>query len=497
VRTPARTATHAAPVPWRERWFGTELRWVLGFCVLALVVRLSTDRSVWIDEAISVHEASQPYGQMLHLLRSSDVHPPLYFTLLWGVIHLTGSTAEVIVRIPSLLPGVALVAVAYYAARDMWDRRTARLAGLIAAIGPAAVWYSQDARMYALFMLFATIAAWMLVRILRRGSWRDLAVFTASCIALLWTQYDTVLPVGTLFAILAGVGVRRVVRERSWRLARQALVAGGAIVLSFVPLIGWVVQQYGHTSGLSATVPAQAGQGTAAQPGLSAYSALANGVWAVVGYHSDHAMVLINAFWPLLILLVLASLGRGASTPGRVLAALAVVPPAILFVAAIHRNDLFDLRYFAATVPALNLLIARLAVSWARGRFTRIAVPLLLTVALGAGLVDEQINRSNPRVYDFRSAVQYVRDHSEPGDLLLYGPTFLTSELEYYRPGVTTKPVSGVPQTRGSKHVFVLGSFLNKAGPAGQVGTAVVSLKKHRHLVRTLHFPNVTVWEFT
>jgi hypothetical protein len=318
-------------------------------------------------------------------------------------------------------------------------------------------------------------------------------------VALLWTQYDTFFPVLTLLVIFAGVGVRRLITHGNRRTLAQALTAAAVIVALCVPLIPWVLQQYGHTKGLTASVPAQAGQGTGTSPhtGLNAYSILADGVWAVFGYHSDQAMVLINALWPLLLLLVLVSLGRGRSTAGRVIAAVAFVPPAILFVLGLRRPDLFDLRYFAATVPMLNLLLARLAASWVRGRFTRVVVPVLLIAALGVGLVDEQVNRSNPRVYDFRSAVQFVRANAGPHDLLLYGPTYLSSELEYYRPGVDTRPISGVPQTQGDPHVFVLGSFLNTKAAAGQVGTAVVSLKQHRNLDRVVHFPNVTVWEFS
>lgn len=474
-----------------------DLSWVIPLCAVALAVRLSTDRSVWIDEAISVHEASQPYGQMLHLLRTTDVHPPLYFTLLWAAIHWTGSTTETIVRIPSIVPGILLVAVSYYAARDLWNRRTARFAGVIAVIGPAAVWYSQDARMYALFMLFATVAAWMLVRILRAPRVREVIVFTACCAALLWTQYDTFFAVATLMLIFAGVGIHRLVRDRDWRIVLCAVASAGVVAALCWPLIGWIAQQYGHTKGLTAAVPAQAGQSAASQPGLNAYSVLADGVWAVFGYHSDETMVLINALWPLLLLLVLASLGRGASSGGRILAALAIVPPTILFIIGQRRSDLFDLRYFSATVPALNLLLARLAASWVRGKFTRVAVPVLVIAALSGGLADEQVNSTNPRVYDFRSAVKFVRAQAGPHDVLLFGPSYLNSELDYYRPGITAKPITGVPQTSKVPHVFVLGSFLNLKGPAGQVGTAVSSLKQNRHLDRVVKFPNVTVWEFS
>jgi hypothetical protein len=100
-------------------------------------------------------------------------------------------------------------------------------------------------------------------------------------------------------------------------------------------------------------------------------------------------------------------------------------------------------------------------------------------------------------VYDFRSAVKFVRAEAGPNDLLLFGPSYLNSELDYYRPGITAKPITGVPQTKKVPHVFVLGSFLNLKGPAGQVGTAVSSLKQNRHLDRVVKFPNVTVWEFS
>lgn len=493
VRESTRHRRPSRPSWWRR----ADLAWVIPLCAVALAVRLSTDRSVWIDEAISVHEASQSYGQMLHLLRTTDVHPPLYFTLLWATIHGTGSTTETIVRIPSIVPGILLVAVSYYAARDIWGRRTARFAGVIAVIGPAAVWYSQDARMYALFMLFATLAAWMLVRILRAPRWREVIVFTACCAALLWTQYDTFFAVATLMLIFVGVGIRRLVRDRDWRIVLCAAASAAVVAAVCWPLIGWIAQQYGHTKGLTAAVPAQAGQSAAVSPGLNAYSVLADGVWAIFGYHSDQTMVLINALWPLLLLLVLASLGRGSSSGGRILAALAIVPPTILFIIGQRRADMFDLRYFSATVPALNLLLARLAASWVRGKFTKIAVPALVIAALSSGLVDEQVNSTNPRVYDFRSAVKFVRAQAGPNDLLLFGPSYLTSELEYYQPGITAKPITGVPQTEKFPHVFVLGSFLNLKGPAGQVGTAVSSLEHNRHLVRKVKFPNVIVWEFS
>ena len=479
-----------------DRWRRTDTSWVVALAVLAAIVRLSTDRSVWIDEAISVHEASQPYGRMLSMLQSSDVHPPLYFTLLWGVIHATGSTAEMVVRIPSIVPGVVLVLVAYAAAKDVWDRRTARFAGAIAVVGPAAVWYSQDARMYALFMLFSVLSTWTAVRLLRDGKWSDALWLTLSSAALLWTQYDTAFVVATVFLGLLGTALLRVGRKQGWKLLLQTLLAGIVTAASFLPLVPWVLQQYGHTTGLTASIPSQATSGSTSNA-VNAYSALTDGVWAAFGYHSDAAMLLLNAFWPVLLLLVLASLGRGSSNAARMFTAVAVVPAAVLFALGQRRSNMFDLRYFSATVPMVNLLLARLAASWPKGRFTRIAVPTVLCAALLAGLVDEQANRSNPRVYDFRDAVHWVSEHSQPGDSLVYGPSYLTAELEYYQPGIKVESIGTTIATGTSKHVFVLGSFLDQKAVAGQVGGELSSLQRSRHLVHKVTFPNVTVWEYS
>jgi hypothetical protein len=126
-------------------------------------------------------------------------------------------------------------------------------------------------------------------------------------------------------------------------------------------------------------------------------------------------------------------------------------------------------------------------------------VPVAVSAALVAGLVDEQANSTNPRVYDFRGAIGFVRAHSQTGDVLIYGPSFLENELLYYRPGLPTQPIGAPPSEaiHAAGRVFVLGSFLNQPATAGRIGTALAHLQQsHRKLVRKIHFPNVTVWEF-
>ena len=47
-------------------------------------------RSIWVDEAMSIHEAHMSLGSMLDNLRATDRHPPLHYLILWLVVRLFG-----------------------------------------------------------------------------------------------------------------------------------------------------------------------------------------------------------------------------------------------------------------------------------------------------------------------------------------------------------------------------------------------------------------------
>src|SRR6185503_12703607 len=101
---------------------------------------------------IEVAQARMPFGQMITRIAAGDLHPPLHHSLVWISIRLFG-TSEFAVRLPSLIAGVALVPVLFWVGRVCFDRRTGWVAATLAAVAPFGVWYSQEARMYSLFML--------------------------------------------------------------------------------------------------------------------------------------------------------------------------------------------------------------------------------------------------------------------------------------------------------------------------------------------------------
>lgn len=471
---------------------------MLGLLVVATLLRTITSRGLWVDEAISVHQAQMPFRQMLTDMQTTDVHPPLHYAVLWVTVRVFG-TSEAAVRLPSVIAGVALVPALFWAGRVIYDRRTAWVAATLGVFAPFCVWYSQEARMYAQFMLFATLAVGAQVQAIRRGRRIDWIVYALATAAMLWTQYFAFLPV---LAQQVGFAVawwrRRHLPGERKRLAFGWLAAIAVVVVFCLPLLEFVRGQFtAYSNRSSGLVPGQAGAGNSTLGAdISIYAVGANLIWAVWGYHSDGVMEQIAALWPLGMLAALILLGRGRSGPSALLAALVVVPLAALFLIGSVKRDLFELRYFSGAVPAALLLSARLVTATTRRRVAVVSAAALTVATMGVGLVDQQQNGANPRLYDFQGALASVRTEAKPGDVLLYEPSYLADVIDYYAPGVTARPLGTVvPADAGTVWVLATDRVVNTEDSAAKVGSVLSDLEQRRTLVETVERPNVRVWE--
>jgi Dolichyl-phosphate-mannose-protein mannosyltransferase len=477
-------------------------RWsALGaLCLVAAVLRMATSRGLWVDEAISVRQAQLPLGTMLADVRDSDVHPPLHHSMLWATVRLFG-TSEFAARLPSLIAGVALVPVMTWTGRLLYDRRTGWVAAVLAAIAPFAVWYSQEARMYSLFMLLAALAIGAQVRTLRHGETRDWALLGAVTAAMLWTQYFAVLPVLVQQAAFAAVLWRdRHDHLRRRRLIRGWLISAAVVAVAMLPLLPILLDQlaaYGQRG--AGLTPGQAGAGSSTLgSSISVYAVGANLIWATLGYHADGVMVQLAAMWPLLMLLALVMLGRGRSGRSVYLLALVVVPMAALFVVGSMKRDLFELRYFAGAVPALFLLAARVVTSTVIRRGALLLSAAVAAAALSIALVDQQLNGANPRLYDFEGALAEIAERAEPGDVVLYEPAYLADVVDYYAPGVEARPVgSAVPDADRTVFVLATERVIDAEDTSARLGHELAVLDRQREIVDVFERPNVRVWELT
>ena len=126
--------------------------WLLwGLIVVASAIRIVVinNQSMWADEALTAYEARLPFGPMLHIVQQYETTPPLYFFFTWGWARVFGTSA-VALRSISTIAGIALVPIAYHCGRELVSRRVGLLAAAFVAVNPFLIWYSQEARSYAL-----------------------------------------------------------------------------------------------------------------------------------------------------------------------------------------------------------------------------------------------------------------------------------------------------------------------------------------------------------
>lgn len=127
-------------------------------------------------------------SHLFHEVRVSESNPPLYYLLAWGWAKVFGLN-EVGLRSLSALLGVAVVPVAYLIGRELSSRRTGLVLAALTAFNPMLIWYSQEARSYALLIFFSALSLYFFLRALDRGEERDFWLWALSSALAFGSHY--------------------------------------------------------------------------------------------------------------------------------------------------------------------------------------------------------------------------------------------------------------------------------------------------------------------
>ncbi len=170
---------------------------VAGLTVLAAAIRFVTlgAQSYHHDEVVTASRIlPSGFWQAMDAVGYSESAPPLYYALAWLWTQLTG-TGEFGLRSVSALAGVATVPVAYLLGAELRERRTGLVAAALVAVNPMLVWYSQEARAYALFALLTALSLLYFARALDRGRRRDFVAWGIASALALATHYFAAFPI--------------------------------------------------------------------------------------------------------------------------------------------------------------------------------------------------------------------------------------------------------------------------------------------------------------
>jgi mannosyltransferase len=435
-------------------------RVVVGVCVLVGgLLRFVTlgRQSFEGDEAWTLRLL---HGSFTHMLRGTarqESTPPLFYVVDWISAHLFGF-GEFAVRAPSAIAGTAMVALAYPVAFALLRRRwPAVTVAALAAVSPILVWYSQEARSYALYACLCAASLLFFARTLdaptRANGW---SWATASALAL-----------GTHYFAGFLVGVEAVLLLRRHRATVLKPIAAVAFVSAL--LVPLAVHQYHSAEAFRAVTTGSLGW-RLKEVGLR---------FVFFNYDPgrDFALAIAVAAAALLA-------WRGARRPGGGRIALligAVIVAAPFVLASVHVLDVFFFRnMLAAWLPLAIAVAAGLTGLRAAPALGAAAVAVLL---LGTVQIDRKVSLQRD---SWRDAVSVLK--REPTPFVLISNNSLTPPL--YWSALRSLPPGGVDVRReyvASPYVTAesppLGGF-EKVGfvEAGNIGILALEAKRPQHL---------------
>jgi uncharacterized membrane protein len=407
------------------------------------------DKSLWIDEAFSVHMARLPLTDMWRITVDLDFHPPLYYAVLHAWLAL--GDGEVAVRSLSAVLSVLTLPLVFLIGQRLGGRALGLVSSGLVAVSPLQIAYAQQARMYALLTFWAAVSILCVVVLMDRPDsavrrplpW---AVFAGSTtLAMLSHNTAVLLPV----AIALFVAVV---------LTRSALGHPGPAVGSWrEPLHGAV----GVATGLGAALVLWL-------PWLPFFSAQSHRVdrefWIeppTLSTVLEHWHDLVNAYGPegnyrnpegnyrnyvLVGVLALVVLGmaqlRGRPEGTLLLVLLVVVPVAVELLISIRRPIFYTQTLVWTSIPFSLLLAAGIL---------RLRQRPLIALVTALVLVLNAVGIRGYLQYDgkeqWRTAVQYVADSAHPDELVLFSAGWAQIPFDYYYARSGGPPITrrGIP----------------------------------------------------
>jgi len=374
--------------------------------VLALLFSLwrINEPSFWRDEAATIAAIRRPFGDLIKMLGNVDAVHGAYYLMMWPIEHVLGA-GPLAMRLPSAIAAAVAVAAIAATGRRLISPWAGLAAGLLLTILPVTSRYGQEARSYELVVAAATIASYLLVRVLAAepAARRRWIIGYALSMAALGALNIFGLLMIPAHALTVAVVCRRDLRDPAARrlvVGWLAAVAAGVVVCSPLLVLGWL--QRGQIAWLSVNTSSS---GLKTLFALSGSFLVTTAVLAVIGV----ALVLSTE---------VSRQRRAMSWPARLweisLPWLAV-PPLILLIAS-HVQPVYTSRYILICVPALALIGGAAIASYGE-----MAAMICVAVVLIAGAPTQIAQRTYAGHYDDILAVdQIVARHARPGDFVLY-----------------------------------------------------------------------------
>lgn len=374
--------------------------------------------SISMDEAVDIFLASLSISDIwAYIAHGFIFHPPLFYWVQHFVLMF--GTGEFIVRLPSALYGVLTIPVVYLLGKEFHSRDIGIMAAGLLALSPFHIFYSQDARPYAMMLLLCAVALVYFMQAIKTDSGASWVMFGIFSGLSAWTVFYAAVLTFSLFLF--------VVIDRHERILRgfdenRALYVGGIFYLIVIMPLAGMIRDLFVLRAVSDVTWGLKGLNVVTESYKDFYS------------HND----LLLAVSVVLLLIGTAGMYRYDRRKCGLLLTMILVPLAVSVL--VSYKLAIEPRYALIILPALFVGMAMtcaVADSFIRNEKTSsrlgiLMIFLFMIAALSIPPVHDLYSSTEKFNQDWRNMSVTVSSLTGPGDVVVVLPDYMARPFDYY-----------------------------------------------------------------
>ncbi len=380
---------------------------VLILLSIALIIRLIgiTSESYWLDEAVSIKQAQENYSTAIEMVKS-DIHLPLYTVLLHFWVKLFGIT-ELSSRSLSLMFGVLSLFMVYLLARKLFCEKIALISLALTAVSPIMTYYSQEARLYSLFVLLVLVSFYFFIEYIEKKDNKNLLFYLFFSLLLIYTHLFSFLVIIAQNMYVLYFYRFKIKKLLKWFLCQLALF------MLFTPWIPTLIKQVNRTLSVM-WIPKP-------NPGIV--------IKTFVEFFGNTLNLLIFIF--VLVVIIQRKKFEAKSKENIILLGIWIlVPFAIVIAYSSMFSSVYNTRYLLFTLPAILMLFSVFIdkIAEKNKTFSYILIAILIISSLNS--VFTQLERMDKD--DWRDVSIYVKENVKENETIFIDPFYHQQPFTYY-----------------------------------------------------------------
>jgi mannosyltransferase len=425
--------------------------------------------SLWLDEASTYTYASMSIPGIWEATTGGEFNPPLFY---WTehIMLLFGNSEFVLRFVPALL-GVLTIPLVYLIGKEFFDRNVGIIAAAAFAFSPFLIYYSQEARAYAMMLFFVAAAMVFYLRALKSNDLRDWVLFGVLSALAFWSHFYGFVIIASLVLYALYVQIGKIQKDIS--TIKPLVLAVAVFTVICLPLIIITIQLFAKRT---ATAPTFGIQGIG----------LILETFRQISGSSGFAMALLLLLFVVGVVYALLT----DRDKGVFLVSLMVFPFIIsLFLSyripmqpryLIFLSIIYFIGIAIAYKPVCTLISNRGVVYG----FIALIVLLSVTTPLFVGLYTEYTKE------DWRGLSGQVSQLTKPGDLIVVAPGYIYQPFDYYYSNSTKgtieyhadngKDLEAIRLQKGNNSMYLI--ITGDIGSANPDGDALAWIKEHGQL---------------